>query len=76
MNIASVVFIVVGIIATLVVGGYVESTRFIQKIKQRSWINVAKNSNLSKANGNPVMRGKSAKSNFLYNQITNIICSL
>ena len=35
MNIASVVFIVVGIIATLVVGGYVESTLFIQKNKTK-----------------------------------------
>ena len=33
MDIAIIVFIVVGIIVAIVVGGYVEATRFIQKIK-------------------------------------------
>ena len=36
MDIAISVFIVVGIIVAIVVDGYVEATRFIRKIKQRS----------------------------------------
>ena len=35
MDIAISVFIVVGIIVAIVVGGYVEATRFIQKYKQK-----------------------------------------
>ena len=36
MDIAIIVFTVLGIIVAIVVDGYVEATRFIQKIKQRS----------------------------------------
>ena len=38
MDIAIIVFIVVGIIATIVVCGYVESARFIQKYKRKGYI--------------------------------------
>ena len=38
MDIAIIVLIVAGIIAAIVVGGYVESTRFIQKYKQKGYI--------------------------------------
>mgnify|MGYP001482854128 CR=1 FL=1 len=38
MDIATIISTVVGIIVAIVVGGYVESTWFIQKYKQKGYI--------------------------------------
>ena len=38
MDIAIIVFTVVGIIVAIVVGGYVESTLFIRKYKKKGYI--------------------------------------